>query len=973
MLDKQFRCANNGSVNTGPNEWKETMRIIQRIPRALVKAASAGAVVIAAALPLAAATSAGAAVAQPGISYLLVGGTNGAPGQAAQVGQGASGLTADVVLSSTDASNLSSTAIPAAITTTATGVSFTSVSEHPSGGGTLAFAGYYVEGTLSVSASTPTGFYPVTVTDASGSVTIANALYVSAAPTVTAVTPASIPAGATGVAVTVTGTGFEASPTVTFMNSATGATLSNTVSTVSGTAIQTSVSASGATAGTYYVTVTNADGGSVTSSTVGIAVTGPTITSVSPSSLPVPTGTTATNTTTTVTVTGTNFVSGAYVTLNTNAGQTATTAVTAGPTTFVSATSLTVPVTVNAVATTVAGFQDDIVVHLPDGSTGTLLKGLGINEASGTITPTVTSVSATPTMSVPASGSPANTVQLTINGSGFGIAGNTATTVAFNASDGVPDSNVTCPTVNVLSDTQLTCIVNINAGALSGVDSVVVTSGSGNASTAFANALTIAGPTVSSVSPATIPAGYVGSLTFTGVGFPTSAAVSATASDGTAGSSVTIASGTATVASSTSMSVSITGNTGTTAGKNLIVTFTQGAYTWAVAVPEVAPISVSSISYSGTTTDVGVGASAQPVVIVGTGFQPGATLSFNTPGTGSGYDLPTSSVQATVTSISPTAITATVSVSSSAVTGYYYLTVTNTSGGTFTYGNGASVGFNVGAAPVVTKVSPAASVLAGATASTITLYGTGLSSTTTVKSSSPLLTLGTATYNSLFGTLSFTVTAPAITGTSPVGLSLILTNVDGGTTSVSFSINPPPTVTGTYYVPTFSTNYEVAIAGTGFESGMTATSSNSAFNVTVAYVNGTTGTSAVLLVTTTAAATTGTSSNVTLTNPDGSTVTFALNGGSAPVVKPPAVFKVFRVFGVAYVGKTVTIKISGSAFYGQPRITSNVAGVKAVVSGDTGSVLTVRVTASPTSPRGVHTFTVTLANGKSATVNYNQK
>ena len=140
----------------------------------------------------------------------------------------------------------------------------------------------------------------------------------------------------------------------------------------------------------------------------------------------------------------------------------------------------------------------------------------------------------------------------------------------------------------------------------------------------------------------------------------------------------------------------------------------------------------------------------------------------------------------------------------------------------------------------------------------------------------------------------------------------------------------------------------------------------------VAGVNST-GTVVTLLVSTTAAATTGTSSNVTLTNTDGSTVTFALNGGSAPVVKPPVAFKVFRVFGVTYVGKTVTIKISGSGFYGQPKVTSNVAGVRAVVSGDNGKVLTVRVTVAPTSPRGVHTFTVTLANGKSARINYNQK
>ena len=234
------------------------------------------------------------------------------------------------------------------------------------------------------------------------------------------------------------------------------------------------------------------------------------------------------------------------------------------------------------------------------------------------------------------------------------------------------------------------------------------------------------------------------------------------------------------------------------------------------------------------------------------------------------------------------------------------------------------------------------------------------------------MTLGTPSYNSATGTLSFTAAAPAITGTTAVGLTLTFVNPDGGTATQAFSVNPQPTVTGTYYVPTFSTNYEVAVAGTGFESGITATSSNSAFSVLVAGVNST-GTVVTLLVTTTSAATTGTSSNITLTNLDGSTVTFALNGGSAPVPPKPVVFKVFRVYGVAWVGKTVTIKISGTGFYAQPKVTSNVAGVKAIVSGDTGTMLTVRVSAAANSPLGVHTFTVRLANGKSATVRYNQK
>jgi hypothetical protein len=74
--------------------------------------------------------------------------------------------------------------------------------------------------------------------------------------------------------------------------------------------------------------------------------------------------------------------------------------------------------------------------------------------------------------------------------------------------------------------------------------------------------------------------------------------------------------------------------------------------------------------------------------------------------------------------------------------------------------------------------------------------------------------------------------------------------------------------------------------------------------------------------------------------------------------------------GFAVVGRTVVITITGGGFYGQPKLTSNAAGVRAVVIKDNGTMLTVRVTTSATRARGWHTFTITLANGKMAKVNY---
>jgi sugar lactone lactonase YvrE len=80
-----------------------------------------------------------------------------------------------------------------------------------------------------------------------------------------------------------------------------------------------------------------------------------------------------------------------------------------------------------------------------------------------------------------------------------------------------------------------------------------------------------------------------------------------------------------------------------------------------------------------------------------------------------------------------------------------------------------------------------------------------------------------------------------------------------------------------------------------------------------------------------------------------------------------------RVLGSAHVGKTVTLAIAGNHFYGQPSVTSDEAGTKAVVTHDTGTLLTLRVTVRRSSRVGEHTFTIRLANGASFKVRYSVK
>jgi hypothetical protein len=86
---------------------------------------------------------------------------------------------------------------------------------------------------------------------------------------------------------------------------------------------------------------------------------------------------------------------------------------------------------------------------------------------------------------------------------------------------------------------------------------------------------------------------------------------------------------------------------------------------------------------------------------------------------------------------------------------------------------------------------------------------------------------------------------------------------------------------------------------------------------------------------------------------------------------PPAPLKVTRVSRAAVVGKATALTIVGSGFYGRPRILTDAPSVKALVTRDTGTLLTVVVSARSTARRGIHAFTIVLPNGKRITVKVN--
>jgi major membrane immunogen (membrane-anchored lipoprotein) len=107
----------------------------------------------------------------------------------------------------------------------------------------------------------------------------------------------------------------------------------------------------------------------------------------------------------------------------------------------------------------------------------------------------------------------------------------------------------------------------------------------------------------------------------------------------------------------------------------------------------------------------------------------------------------------------------------------------------------------------------------------------------------------------------------------------------------------------------------------------------------------------------------------TVSDASGDVGTFAFTlSVTTPLIVPTAT----SIIGYAVAGRTRTLTIHGTGFYGDPRVTSHL-GTTAVVTRDTGQALVVRVTVRSRSRNGVFTFTIVLADGESCQIRYNQR
>ena len=414
----------------------------------------------------------------------------------------ASGGSASITVTNTSGTPLTATALPINIPTPAiTSLSPTSATEGGSAftltvngtsflsGATVSWNGTALTTTF-VSATQLTAAVPasliasagnmsITVTNAGGTASTATTFPVNIpTPTISGLSPSTMNAGGAAFTLTVNGTNFLSGATVGWNGTALTTTF------VSATQLTASVTASLITApGSANITTANAGGTASAAATFTIGVPTPTITSLSPASAA------ATGPGFTLTVNGTNFLSGAVVTWNS----------TALTTTFVSATQVTAAVPASLIASPGSA---SITVTNSGGSASTVTT-FPINIP----TPTISGLS-------PASANAGGSdFTLTVNGASF-LSG---ATVQWNGT--------ALPTTFV-SNTQVTATVTAALIASGGSASVTVANSGGNTSTATSFSITIPTPAITSLSPASTPAGGLAfTLTVNGTSFLSGAVV----------------------------------------------------------------------------------------------------------------------------------------------------------------------------------------------------------------------------------------------------------------------------------------------------------------------------------------------------------------------------------------------------------------------------------------------------------------
>jgi hypothetical protein len=251
------------------------------------------------------------------------------------------------------------------------------------------------------------------------------------------------------------------------------------------------------------------------------------------------------------------------------------------------------------------------------------------------------------------------TASISILGSGFLASFATGGSVSFG-----PDITVNSVTRNSL--TKLTANVTVGAGAAPGTRSVAVTNPDGGAAACTDCLVLVADPVISALTPSSGAQGVAHQIVVvSGSGFE----AGATAKFAPAGVNVS----SVTVNGPTSLSIDVTIGAAAAIGpRNLTISNANTGTTTCTGCFTIAAKPTITALTPGTLPR---GSSAQTVLVSGSGFQPGAAVSFS--GTG---------VTASVVDATPTTLTLSVTVAANAATTSRSVTVTNPDGGTVTKG-----------------------------------------------------------------------------------------------------------------------------------------------------------------------------------------------------------------------------------------------------------------------------------------------
>jgi hypothetical protein len=446
----------------------------------------------------------------------------------------------------------------------------------------------------------------------------------------------------------------------------------------------------------------------------------------------------------------------------------------------------------------------------------------------------------------------------------------------------------------------------------------VVTAGTGNNdSIVISSSCTLTGTLTQNA--------VLGVATFTGIAVTVGTSCTLTATDSTGGDTgFTVANAAVNVATTTASKVGFTPEPSATATAGTVLP------SFAVSVEESngVPIPIagtgatdvivisSTCALTGTTTETAVGGVATfPAVIIKTGaactlVATDVTRTLATASSTAITLLAGAATQIVFTTAPPTSVAA-----ASTVLTTFKASVEDVNNNVVTTGTGATDTIAITSPCTLGGITTAVAVAGVATFSALTVNVTG-ACVLTATDSARTLTAGTAT--TTVGTPQAVLVLTTVKGT--VGKALNLATTGGtGTGALSYSVaagsSAGCTVSGT--------SLSAKRAGTCL---VTATKAGSTTYISVS-----------------SAAT---------------RVTFILP------------FKVTRVAGAIYAGRTQTVTLVGSGFSGRPRIISNARGLSARVTRDTGRTLRVLVTVSPAAKSGVHVMAVILSNGKRASVRF---